>query len=278
MMKQILFILVWKDKMGVMLMWMHNEDKSEPVITAKKHIDSSHKGGKMTKLPPKAVVFCMGCAMEYLKENYNAKVITKKVPKFIGTSECLAIEGHPNVCFVHGGYGSPAIADTVETLVALGVKDIILIGLCGGFSDKVNVGDVIIPNMILSEEGTSLHYYESIQFINQSASMVLKGASYFSQYFKTYQLNTVTTDAVYRETFYKENYWRTMGCVAVDMESSALLSVSKYYGIEANVILLVSDKHPISQEDEKWKWGSLDFDNILKDFINHSIKYSMDDD
>jgi purine-nucleoside phosphorylase len=163
----------------------------------------------------------------------------------------------------------------VETLVALGVKDIILIGLCGGFSDKVNVGDVIIPNMVLSEEGTSLHYYESIQFVNQSASMVLKGISYFSQYFKTYQLNTVTTDAVFRQTFYKENYWRTMGCVGVDMEASALLSVSKYYGIEASVILLVSDKHPVSQNEERWKWGSPDFYNILRDFINHSIKYSI---
>jgi len=68
------------------------------------------------------------------------------------------------------------------------------------------------------------------------------------------------------------------GLRGVDMEASALLSVSKYYGIEANVILLVSDKHPISQEDEKWKWGSLDFDNILQDFINHSIKYSINDD
>jgi purine-nucleoside phosphorylase len=41
-----------------------------------------------------------------------------------------------------------------------------------------------------------------------------------------------------------------MGCVRIDMEASALLSVSRYYGIGSNVILLVSDKHPSNREDK----------------------------
>jgi nucleoside phosphorylase len=259
-------------------MWKHEEDNSEAIITAKKHVVSSHKGEKTANLPPKAVVFCIGSAIDYLKRNYNTKVITEKIPKFIGGSECLVIEGYSNVCFVHGGYGSPAIADTVETLIALGVGDIILVGMCGGFSDKVNVGDVIIPNMVLSEEGTSLHYYESIKFVSQSAIMVSKGTSYFSRHFNTHQFNTVTTDAIYRQTFYKEDYWRKMGCTGIDMEASALLSVSKYYGIESNVILLVSDKHPVNQEDKGWDWGSFDFNSTKQDFINHSIVYAIDNE
>jgi len=64
-----------------------------------------------------------------------------KIPKFIGGSECLIIEEYSNVCFLHGSYGSPAIADTVETLIALGVQDMILIGMCGRFSNKVNEED-----------------------------------------------------------------------------------------------------------------------------------------
>jgi purine-nucleoside phosphorylase len=262
--------------MGIILMWKHEEDNSEAIITAKKHVISSHKSEKAVNLPPKAVVFCIGSAIEYLKKNYITKVIIKKIPKFIGGSECLIIEEYSEVCFVHGGYGSPAIADTVETLIALGVKDIILVGMCGGFSDKVNVGDVIIPNRILSEEGTSLHYYESIEFVNQFKTLVSKGVSYFSQYFNTHQFNTVTTDAIYRQTFHKEDYWRKMDCAGIEMEASTLLSVSKYYGIEANVILLVSDKHPVNQNDKDWDWGSSDFNNIKQDFINHAIKYAID--
>lgn len=259
-------------------MWRHQEDNSEAIITAQKHIGSSHKGGLIKKLPPKAVIFCIGSAMDYLKKNYATKVISEKLPKFIGGSECLGIDGHDDVCFIHGGYGSPAIADSVETLIALGVKEIILVGLCGGFSDEVNVGDVIIPKMVLSEEGTSLHYYESIQFVSQSSIMVAKGTSYFGKHFNTYQFNTVTTDAVYRQTFYKEDYWRRMECTGIDMEASAFLSVSQYYGIESNVILLVSDKHPVTQEGKDWKWGSFDFNNIKQAFIKHSIRYAMDEE
>ncbi|MBU3201952.1 nucleoside phosphorylase [Clostridium estertheticum] len=259
-------------------MWKYKEDTSEAIITAKNHVVSNHKREKEIKLPPKAVVFCIGSAMECLKNNYNTRVILNKIPKFIGGSECLIINEHSNVCFVHGGYGSPAIADTVETLIALGVKDIVLIGMCGGFSNKVKVGDVIIPRKVLSEEGTSLHYYENIKFVKQSEILISKGLSYFSQHFNTYQFNTVTTDAIYRQTFYKEEYWRNIDCVGVDMEASALLSVSKYYGIEPNVILLVSDKHPINKEDKNWNWGNPDFKSIKNKFIINSIKYAICDE
>lgn len=58
--------------------------------------------------------------------------------------------------------------------------------------------------------------------------------------------STVTTDSFYRQTFAKEAYWREKGCVDVDMEASALLSVSRYYSMPAAAVLLCSDKHPLA--------------------------------
>ncbi|MBW9153936.1 GNAT family N-acetyltransferase [Clostridium estertheticum] len=144
-------------------------------------------GFKITKEYPKA--YFMDSSYQ---GKYQMTLINDKITKFIGGSECVVVKEHSNVCFVHGGYGSPAIADTVETLIALDVKDITLIGMCGGFSKKVKVGDVIIPRKVLSEEGTSLHYYENIKFVEQSEILISKGLSYFNQYFNKYQLNTVT--------------------------------------------------------------------------------------
>jgi len=63
-------------------------------------------------------------------------------------------------------------------------------------------------------------------------------------------------------------------CIGSAMEASALLSVSKYYGIEPNVILLVSDKHPINKADKDWNWGNPDFKSIKNKFIINSIKYA----
>lgn len=85
-------------------MWRHKEDNTDPIITAKKHVVRSHRSEKRISLPPKAVLFCMGVAMEYLKKNYKTNLIMRSIPKFISSSECLAIERHQDVCFVHGGF------------------------------------------------------------------------------------------------------------------------------------------------------------------------------
>ena len=67
---------------------------------------------------------------------------------------------------MHGGYGAPQAVDTIETLAALDVKNIITIGMFGSFSSNINSGDILIPNKAFSEEGTSLHYYENAEFFN----------------------------------------------------------------------------------------------------------------
>ena len=67
------------------------------------------------------------------------------------------------------------------------------------------------------EEGTSLHYYEQIDFARPDEQL-------FEQLQKipgAKVLPIVTTDAVYRQTFYKEQLWREKGAVAADMETSA---------------------------------------------------------
>lgn len=38
------------------------------------------------------------------------------------------------------------------------------------------------------------------------------------------------------------------------MESSIVLSISNYLGINASVILIASDKHPLNSDDN-WKWS-----------------------
>jgi purine-nucleoside phosphorylase len=69
------------------------------------------------------------------------------------------------------------------------------------------------------------------------------------------KLPIVTTDAVYRQTFHKEALWREKGAVGVDMETSAVFSISRLKGIEAVMVMIVSDVHPLSPEEKTdWKW------------------------
>lgn len=68
-------------------------------------------------------------------------------------------------------------------------------------------------------------------------------------------LPIVSTDAVYRQTFFKEEMWRKQGAVGVDMETSALFSVGKYLNMKVVSILIASDKHPLSENGKAWKWS-----------------------
>ena len=100
------------------------------------------------------------------------------------------------------------------------------------------------------EEGTSLHYYESIEAsvpdpdLHRTALSLLKLHAY----------PIVSTDAVYRQTFLKERIWREKGAVGVDMETSAVFSVSQHLGVKAAALLMASDLHPLHPEAPKWEW------------------------
>ena len=64
----------------------------------------------------------------------------------------------------------------------------------------------------------------------------------------------VSTDAVYRQTFEKERLWREKGAVGVDMEMSIVFSVSRYLGLKAVGLLMISAIHPLNPGDPKWEW------------------------
>ena len=97
-------------------------------------------------------------------------------------------------------------------------------------------GDILIPSKAFVEEGTSLHYYESIDdaepdsSLHQRAMQAIPGAR---------SLPIVSTDAVYRQTFFKEKCWREKGA---------------YLGVRVVSILIASDQHPRQEGDSPWQW------------------------
>lgn len=123
--------------------------------------------------------------------------------------------------------------------------------MIGGFAEDIHVGDIVIPDRAFVEEGTSLHYYEKIEYSTPSVGLFSNLVDYIPNHRVA---SIVSTDAVFRQTFFKEQLWRDKGCVGVDMETSALLSVGKYLGLEVASVLIVSDKHPICEEQEVWEW------------------------
>lgn len=230
-------------------MWFLPNDDSKPVITAREQLHSAHRNCHLS-LPETAVVFFMGKAVEYLASRNDAVKLPEPFPRFLNRCPIWEIEGS-RLCFLNGGSGAPQAADTVETLAALGVKNIISVGMCGAYDRKVQLGEIIAPRKAFVEEGTSLHYYETLDFSEPDADLHAKAVSMFD--LSGYPI--VTTDAVYRQTLRKEQLWRGKGAVGVEMETSAVFSVSKYLGLKAVALLMVSDMHPIDPDDREWDWS-----------------------
>lgn len=258
------------------MQWFFPDDKTAPVIQAGPHIQSKYPGMDMPTLPERAVVFCLGRGLPQLQQDYPTQLLMEKLAGFITHSPVVQVEGHPGVCFVHGGYGAPQAVCTVESLHALGVKELLLVGLCGAFAPGVEVGQVLLPPQIWSEEGASLHYRQEQGFVQvpsprlEEAAALLEGAG-----LPVKVLPTATTDAVYRQTFRKEALWRELGCAAVDMEASAVATVCGCYGMACTVALLVSDKHPMAEGEPAWKWGGGSFAQQQEAFIRACVRLGL---
>ena len=229
-------------------MWKYPEDDSRAVITAQQNIESVHGSGQQLRLPQTAVVFFMSRGVEYLLGTHDCRLLTEKLPRFLMGGPVYSL--NDKICFLDGGRGAPQAADTVETLAALGVKNVIAVGMCGAFSEGLRAGDILVPPLVFSEEGTSRHYYEHPESFTPSEDAYAKLCNISN----CKKLPMVSTDGVYRQTFYKEARWRGKGAVAVDMETSAVLGVAQYLGIAAAAVLMVSDCHPLYDGAPAWKW------------------------
>ena len=57
------------------------------------------------------------------------------------------------------------------------------------------------------------------------------------------------------------------------METSAIFSVSQYLGVKAVSVLMVSDIHPLNQNEEKWNWKMTD--DMRKNIIFKAIDFAL---
>lgn len=139
--------------------------------------------------------------------------------------------------------GSPMAVMTIEKLIALGAKRIILFGWCGAISSTLKVGDILLPNEAKSGEGTSGYYPLTIPAAPSRIFRSHIEKAFRDNDMKVYSGCVWSTDAVYREDrrMFQELNSRD-GVVAVDMEFSALCAVACFRTIEFAAVLIVSDE------------------------------------
>lgn len=139
--------------------------------------------------------------------------------------------------------GAPLASMVLEVLIAFGSYKIMALGSCGSLTEKLRIGNFVIPEKAFPDEGTSSHYPLKGKKVSPSPQMLhrlklLCG----SQNQKWISGKVWTTDAPFRETPQKIKKFQQKEAIAVEMELSALFKVGNFYGVEVGALLVVSDE------------------------------------
>ncbi|MFH1241011.1 MAG: AMP nucleosidase [Pseudomonadota bacterium] len=160
-----------------------------------------------------------------------------------------------NCTMIDFGIGSPQAALLINCLAYLdNLKSVIMLGMCGGIDDILEIGDFVVPSAAIRGEGTSRHYLplEFPAIPASSVNLFCIGAV------RKIGLNprcgiVYTTDRRLWE-FDDEfvEYLRQQRILAIEMELATLFSVAYRYEVPIGSIMLVSDM-PLQKKGIKGK-------------------------
>lgn len=169
------------------------------------------------------------------------------------------------------GYGAPTAVMTFEELVAYGITKFVNLGSAGGLQKNMKIGDLIVCDRAIRDEGTSYHYLPDEKYADASEELTanlcevikkkgipfVKGSSW-------------TIDALYRETIEELQQYREEGVLTVEMEAAALFAVGTYRNVSVSSVFTVSD---LLTEDG-WRQGYLSEEKLdgLKQIFDAALE------
>ena len=193
-------------------------------------IDPKNVAPNDDKLSELGVTTCIMLFSAHLFDELCVKYSAVKVGCFSGTADMpiyvITVEGK-SVAVVKSGIGAPAAVGMAEEILATKcVHNLVAFGICGSLID-VPTRSFVVPDKAFRDEGTSYHYAPPTDYVE------LNNADYVEHALKKSGLSTVkggvwTTDGFYRETKTRMNEMKNNGCIAVDMECSALQTLCNF--------------------------------------------------
>lgn len=223
---------------------MHNNTTDEGIIQPR-------RGKNDPALPTDVIITMIPSDLAYLTGKIGAKIVT-----FSGFSLCpvyMKEERKEAFPAIAGPFtGAPQAVIGLEKLIALGAKRIWVLGWCGSLQPNVRIGDIILPTLAISEEGTSQHYPVGKKPVAPNENLLQILRNQMAQENVPFAPGSVwTTDAIYRETPEKVRKFQGLGVLGVEMELSALFTVALYRSVGLAGLLVVSDE----LFDLQWKPG-----------------------
>lgn len=219
---------------------LKNKHLRSPLFTPKDFLLYLKKTGRYPKFKvPRGMIICYQSGLlEHVLKNHKTTAVSgiyHRVRLLDETGGEVGIVGN-------FGIGAPAAGALLEELIAFGVKRFISIGTAGALQKNIGIGDLMVCEKAIRDEGTSHHYAKPSKYAYPSKKMTgeIKAALEKLNY-KYFTGATWTIDAPYRETVAEVRRYQKEGVSTVEMEASALFAIAEYRRAELGAIFTISD-------------------------------------
>jgi uridine phosphorylase len=234
---------------------------AEPLVTPEEHTEyrQSQVEGDVAE-PPEAVVLCYSRGlMDYFTETYEGETVDHyygKLHLFADTDYGVGVLGN-------FGIGAPTTAMLMDELVADGVEAFLSIGFAGCLDDNIEMGEFIVCEKAIRDEGTSHHYVESEKYARASESLRTHTEQALEAHDEPFHVGpSWTTDAIYQETIAEVERYAKEGVLTVEMEAAAVFTVADHRGVDAASMFVVSDYLGLSDWEPKFHLTAEDMQRL----------------
>nr|WP_086939702.1 nucleoside phosphorylase [Thaumasiovibrio occultus] len=146
------------------------------------------------------------------------------------------------------GIGAPSMIIAIEELKQCGVSHIVRVGSAGAMQAGIGLGELILAEGAVRDEGGSKAYVDAAYPAYASFSLLKALHEYLSEQETTYHSGVVRS----HDSFYTDDeeaicrFWNKKGILGADMETSALFTVGRLRGLQVasvlnNVVLFEQD-------------------------------------
>lgn len=203
---------------------LHGNFAGKAIIEPEQVIRERHKIGQgpSCEIPAAAIV----CYDRKLWEWVCALPGLEPCDGWLSGAWLLPQGEHKVLVMKAAGFGGPTAVMTLEELVASGVSRFVSLGAAGGLQPDLEVGDIVICDRAIRDEGTSHHYLPAQEYAHACPRLTAHLESTIHDRGLAARTGTSwTTDAPYRETVEDLRRYREGGVLTVEME--AVKPVSK---------------------------------------------------
>ena len=141
------------------------------------------------------------------------------------------------------GWGAPTAVMTLEELIASGITKFVSLGAAGALQESLKIGDIVVCERAIRDEGTSSHYLPDAKFACVCPELTAVLCTAMKNRGIPFRVGTSwTNDAPYRETIEELRLYRAGGIATVEMEAAALFAVGAFRRVSLTSIFAISDR------------------------------------